>query len=96
MRAAILTLAFVLSVAAPAAAVTVSAPVDKTDFDAVHNLQTESSLPVRELRRTISPIVTDPSDHLHVVRTLPNPLIDLITTRDNKAHAVVQFVFGRK
>jgi hypothetical protein len=97
MRTAIVTLAFILSAAAPAAAVTVGAPAEKTDFDAVHSLQMESSLPVRQVRRVISPIAADfPSDHVHIMRMPVNPLMDILTTRENKAHALLTIFLGKK
>jgi len=97
MRALIVAIAFalVLSLAAPAAAVTVT-PTDKTEFDAVRTLQTQSTLPVRETRRIASPVDADPTDHVHLMRMPPNWLTDLITTRENKAHAIVRIVLGRK
>jgi len=99
MRAPIVALAaaLVLSATAPAAAVTVSTPVAKTDVDAVQTLKTESSLPVRQMRRVVSPTVADfPSDHAHVMRTPPSRLLDFITTHENKGRAFVRIVLGKK
>jgi len=95
MRAVLVALAIVISAVAPATAAPVNSPVNKTEIDPVRTLQMESSLPVRQIKRVVSPIADYPSDHVHVMRQPPTALVDFITTHENKAHAFIRIFIGK-